>query len=178
MIQASDRFRSFFWIQPFTFALTVSMFSAHAAETVDFSRVKPLIESTCVSCHGPKEQKGKLRLDTQAAAVKGGENKGPAILPGEPDKSPLYTTTILPSDHEDIMPPKGAPLTKEQTELLKRWLAQGAPWPADTTLTQVRRVDFVKDIQPILELNCVSCHREGNKKGGLRLDNKSDAFTS
>ncbi len=154
------------------------MLLAHGAETVDFIHVKPLLESTCLSCHGPKEQKGKFRLDTLADALKGGENKGAAIVPGQPEKSPLYTTTILPPDHDDIMPPKGAPLTKEQAELLKRWIAQGAPWPQDATLTQVRRVDFVKDVQPILELNCVSCHREGNKKGGLRLDNKPDAFTS
>src|SRR5438552_16673141 len=76
------------------------------------------------------------------------------------------------------MPPKGAPLTKEQTGLLKRWIAQGAAWPDDATVTQVRRVDFVKDIQAVLEFNCVGCHREGNVKGGLRLDNKSDAFKS
>ncbi len=37
-------------------------------------------------------------------------------------------------------------------------------------------VDFVKDIQPILEFNCVACHREGNAKGKLRLDTKAEAF--
>src|SRR5207245_10586431 len=147
---------------------TWSSWRTHAAEALDFNRVRPLLESSCVSCHGPKEQKGKLRLDTKAAAFKGGENKGAAITPGQPDKSPLYTTTILPPNHEDIMPPKGAPLTKEQRELLKRWIAQGAPWPDDAAVTQVRRVDFVKDIQPILEFNCVGCHREGNTQGGLR----------
>ena len=37
-------------------------------------------------------------------------------------------------------------------------------------------VDFVRDVQPILEHNCVSCHREDNDKGGVRLDNKKVAF--
>ena len=37
-------------------------------------------------------------------------------------------------------------------------------------------IDFVRDVQPILEHNCVSCHREGNDKGGVRLDNEKSAF--
>ncbi len=39
-------------------------------------------------------------------------------------------------------------------------------------------IDFVKDIQPILENNCVSCHRQGNVKGGVRLDTRKQATTS
>ena len=39
-------------------------------------------------------------------------------------------------------------------------------------------VDFVKDIQPILENNCLSCHREGHVKGGVRLDTLQQATTS
>src|SRR5687767_10778239 len=74
------------------------------------------------------------------------------------------------------MPPKGDPLAREQTERLRLWIEQGAEWPESVTLKQTPRVLFVKDIQPILELNCVACHREGHDKGDLRLDNKSDAF--
>ncbi|MSU63333.1 MAG: hypothetical protein EXS31_13210 [Pedosphaera sp.] len=148
------------------------------AEKIDFNRVKPLIESSCLSCHGEKEQKGKLRLDTKAAALKGGADKGAALVPGQPEKSPLFSSTVLPPDHDDIMPPKGGPLTREQTELLRLWISQGAEWPDNVALAQQRRVNFVKDIQPILEFNCVSCHREGHAKGELRLDNKSDAFKS
>ena len=39
------------------------------------------------------------------------------------------------------------------------------------------KVDFVRDVQPILEFNCVSCHYEGKTKGKLRLDNKTDALS-
>lgn len=38
------------------------------------------------------------------------------------------------------------------------------------------QVDFVKDVQPILEFNCVRCHHDAKAKGKLRLDNKADAF--
>ena len=34
-------------------------------------------------------------------------------------------------------------------------------------------IDFTRDVQPILEHNCVSCHREDNAKGDVRLDTKA-----
>jgi len=37
-------------------------------------------------------------------------------------------------------------------------------------------IEFVRDVKPVLEHNCVSCHREGNVKGKVRLDTKEAAF--
>ena len=31
-------------------------------------------------------------------------------------------------------------------------------------------IDFIRDVKPILEHNCISCHREDNAKGDVRLD--------
>lgn len=45
-----------------------------------------------------------------------------------------------------------------------------------STLPASAAVDFVKDIQPIFEQHCVGCHREGNTKGGLRMDTKAQAL--
>src|SRR5438876_3968809 len=147
-----------------------------AADTVDFNRqIKPILEVNCVRCHGPEKPKGRLRLDTLAGALKGGEN-GTALVPGKPDQSPLYTSTILPAGDDKKMPPKGESLMKDQTELLRVWSEQGAEWPEGRTLVALKRVEFVKDIQPILEFHCVACHQEGHAKGGLRLDAKSEAF--
>jgi formylglycine-generating enzyme required for sulfatase activity/mono/diheme cytochrome c family protein len=150
--------------------------SGIAADKIAFALdVKPLLESTCLSCHGPEKPKGELQLMTRALAIKGGE-KGPSVSPGKPQDSRLYTSTILPPGHDDIMPPKGDPLTKMQSETLRKWIEQGAEWPESITLQKVARVDFVKDLQPILELNCVACHREGHSKGGLRMDERDLAF--
>ncbi|MBM3846397.1 MAG: hypothetical protein FJ405_08940 [Verrucomicrobia bacterium] len=147
------------------------------ADPVDFKQhVKPILESTCLSCHDAQNTKGGLRLDTAAGAKKGGDDKGPSIVPGQPDKSPLYTLSALPADHDDIMPPKGDVLTKEQLAVLKAWIEQGAAWPDDLKLEKVRRAEFTKDIKPIFELNCVACHREGYDKGDLRMDAKDLAF--
>ena len=151
-------------------------FSAFAAEKIDFAQdVKPILESACLSCHGPEKPKGDLRLDTKAGAMKGGK-KGVVIVPGKATDSPLYKSTTLAAGDEDIMPPKGNPLAKAQTEVLRTWIEQGATWPANIQLAKVQRIDFVKDIQPLLELNCVACHHEGHAKGGLRLDKASEAF--
>ena len=38
------------------------------------------------------------------------------------------------------------------------------------------KIDFVRDVKPVLEHNCVSCHRVGNDKGNVRLDTKEAAF--
>src|SRR6266480_2582361 len=104
-------------------------FAAFAAEKVDFtSDVKPILESGCLSCHGPEKPKGDLRLDTKAGALKGGK-KGVVIVPGKPGDSPLYKSTTLKPGDEDIMPPKGNPLAKTQTDLLRAWIAEGATWP-------------------------------------------------
>lgn len=157
-------------------AIVSAQTTAFAADPVDFVKeIKPILEANCVSCHGAERPKGGLSLVNKAAAFKEADG-GVAIVPGKPDESSLYTTTILPPGHDNIMPPKGPPLTKGQTDLLKRWIEEGAKWPEDATLSQVAKIDFVKDIQPILELNCVSCHTEGHAKGGLRLDTKAEAF--
>src|SRR4030095_918201 len=68
------------------------------------------------------------------------------------------------------------PLTKTQAEVLRKWIEQGAEWPESAKLEKTQRVDFVKDVQPILELNCVACHRDGHDKGKLRLDERDLAF--
>jgi formylglycine-generating enzyme required for sulfatase activity len=147
-----------------------------AADKIDFSRdVKPLLESTCLSCHGPEKPKGDFQLQTRALAIKGGET-GAGFVAGKPAESRLYTSTILAPGHDDIMPPKGDPLTKNQTEVLRKWIEQGGEWPESIKLKQTQRVDFVKDVQPVLELNCVACHREGHAKGELRMDLQELAF--
>jgi formylglycine-generating enzyme required for sulfatase activity len=146
-----------------------------AADKVDFHHeVKPILEATCVSCHGPERPKGRLRLDSREAAIKGGD-LGTSLVPGKPEESPLYTTTILPEEDPDVMPPKEL-LTREQTEVLRRWILEGAEWPEDILLTAVPRINFIKDVQPILEMHCVACHREDYVKGKYRMDTREMAF--
>src|SRR5688572_2166307 len=92
---------------------SVFVVGASAAEKVDFTReIKPILEVQCLSCHGAEKPKGSLRLDTRANALKGGDD-GTSLIPGKPSDSPLYTSTILPPDHDDAMPPKGDRVPKD-----------------------------------------------------------------
>ncbi|MEK6235008.1 MAG: SUMF1/EgtB/PvdO family nonheme iron enzyme, partial [Planctomycetales bacterium] len=147
-------------------------------KTVDFAtHIQPIIESTCLNCHNEKNAEGELRLDSLAAAIRGGEN-GPAIVPGQPSKSPFYATLVLPRDDDAIMPPEGLPLAKSQADLIKTWIAEGAAWPVAIKLKTQPRIDFVKHVQPILEQNCLSCHQTKNAEGDYDLSTRSAAFAS
>jgi len=88
--------------------------------------IKPIFEKSCFKCHGAEKQKGKLRLDSLAAALKGGEN-GPNVKPGDSKNSGLVQS-IARLVEDEAMPPegKGDPLTKEQVGLVRAWIDQGA----------------------------------------------------
>jgi len=118
-------------------ALCASPLSLHA-DDVDFvTQIKPILEVSCVSCHSTEKPKGKLRIETLAGALKGGET-GPAIVPGDSSKSLLYTTTTLPPDDDKFMPTKGDHLTDAQKAVLKNWIDQGAKWPDGLVLKAVK----------------------------------------
>ena len=54
----------------------------HAEDKVDFARqIQPILREACLDCHGPEKQKGKLRLDTREALLKGGVD-GLVVEPG------------------------------------------------------------------------------------------------
>ncbi len=115
--------------------VSVSVFRAHAAESSgghDFfeNKIRPLLIEHCLKCHdggAPDKPKGGLALDTRAGWEKGGEN-GPAIIPGQPDKSPLIRS-IRYTDKDLQMPPKGKRLSAEQIALFEEWVRMGAPDP-------------------------------------------------
>ena len=88
--------------------------------------IRPMFEKSCFKCHGAEKQKGKLRLDSLEAALKGGEN-GPNVVAKDSAKSTLVHSVGRLVDDE-AMPPegKGDPWTKEQVALVRAWIDQGA----------------------------------------------------
>lgn len=98
---------------------------------VDFNRdVKPFLSEKCYHCHGPDEKarKAKLRLDVRTDAVK--ERKdGAAIRPKDAEASEVIKR-ITSTDSDEIMPPPkdGKPLSAREIEILRKWIAQGAPY--------------------------------------------------
>ncbi len=95
----------------------------------DPSQVRALFSRSCFKCHGPDQQKSSLRLDSRAAALKGGESSDKAIVPGKSAESDLLRR-LRSADPDVMMPPKGARLAPQETELVRRWIDGGATWPA------------------------------------------------
>ena len=168
--------------KPFAFISIVFLGLNYIHAKVEFVRdVKPILEHNCVSCHREGNDKGNVRLDTKEVAFESDD----LIIAGNPDDSSLYWTTTLPEDDELFMPPiknkeKDYPLTVFEKKILHDWIKEGAVWPDGVELKTEKRlpkeIKFVEHVQPILELNCVACHYEGNVKGNLRLDSFEHAF--
>ena len=92
--------------------------------------IKPLLENSCLKCHGAEKPKSKYRVDSREAFIKGGESDEAAVIPGKSEKSPvIHFVADLVTDYE--MPPtdkrdKYPKLTAEQIGLLRAWIDQGA----------------------------------------------------
>ncbi len=105
---------------------------ALAEDSVDFNRdVRPILSGKCFACHGPDAEtvEGDLRLDLPENALSDRDGAGEAILPGEPDDS-LLIERIESADEDEVMPPPEfrKPLSAEEKETLRRWIAQGAQY--------------------------------------------------
>ena len=88
--------------------------------------ILPMMERTCINCHGTQKAKAALRLDTYSAVLKGSEN-GTVVKAGAAATSALVQRLLLPSDSDDHMPPVGKPQpTSDEISLLKWWIEAGA----------------------------------------------------
>ena len=92
--------------------------------------IKPLLEKSCVKCHGAEKPKSKYRVDSREAFIKGGESEEAAVVPGKSGESIVvhYVSDLVldmempPTDKRDKYPQ----LTKEQVGILRAWIDQGA----------------------------------------------------
>jgi mono/diheme cytochrome c family protein len=104
------------------------------AAEVDFVKdIKPILEKSCVQCHGPKKANSDLRLDSRAAVLKGSRH-GAVVVPGKAADSLLAQVLQLPADDSKHMPAKGDPLSGQQINLVRDWINQGLKWPDGITL--------------------------------------------
>ena len=120
------------------FLLAAATMGALGAQTagVSFERdVKPVLEARCLKCHGAKLQLGKLDLRTRESAVAGGAH-GPAFVAGNAEASRLYRHVA--GLEKPPMPMDGR-LRASEVEVLRGWLAQGAPWSGTLAEAALRK---------------------------------------
>lgn len=114
--------------------------SAPTGEGISFhDHIFPILEERCLDCHGePYVKSGRtihpkagLALDTYEAVLKGNLD-GKIIDRGNHEESTLYVVITLDPDDSEIMPPKGDPLSKDEIEMFKQWINEGAKeYPSD-----------------------------------------------
>lgn len=90
------------------------------------SDVLPILEASCISCHGGPNEDGEIVIElgydmSTYEGVMAGSDYGPVIEPGDPDGS-LFLDMIVNGD----MPEDGDPLSPEQIEIIRTWIAEGA----------------------------------------------------
>jgi Protein of unknown function (DUF1549)/Protein of unknown function (DUF1553)/Planctomycete cytochrome C len=140
------------------------------------SKVRPILAQHCFKCHGPddKARKAKLRLDVREEALRPARSGQRPLVPGKPDESELITRIF--SDQESVrMPPPHVknPLTDEQKQVLKRWIATGAEYrthwaflpPRQTPLPPVQQKDWPRN--PIDHFILARLEAEGLKPSPL-----------
>ena len=100
--------------------------------------VKPILAGACFECHSheTKKFKGGLALDSTAAILKGGDT-GPALVPGDVEKS-LLIKAVRYTDADLQMPPKKKKLGSDQIAALEQWVKLGAPMPDSGAKVAVR----------------------------------------
>jgi mono/diheme cytochrome c family protein len=141
------------------------------------THILPILQESCVKCHGEEKQKEDLRLDNFEYTLKGGEH-GPVVVAEDLIGSSLFQRITLPADDDDIMPPKDGPLSKNQIALIKNWIANGAKAEAEVKAPAPKVAEkkaegssvFVEYVLPILQSSCTDCHGTDKQKAGLRLD--------
>lgn len=91
------------------------------------SEIRPLLNAKCVTCHGGVKRSGDLNLLFRSEALGAGESGRPAIIPGNAAGSELIRR-VTHSDPAERMPRGEAPLTSDETDLLRTWIDRGAEW--------------------------------------------------
>src|ERR1700722_9510253 len=101
-----------------------------AALPPDFfeNKVRPVLAENCYDCHTSAEM-GGLRVDSRERLLQGGKS-GPAVMPGDPDKS-LLIQAVRQSG--DLKMPKGGKLKPAEIQALTDWVKSGAAWPETKT---------------------------------------------
>lgn len=145
---------------------------------IDFvNQVLPILQTSCAvsGCHNAGSKKDGVILDTYKNIMETG-----GINAGDANSSKLYE--VLVETGNDIMPPtsSGMSLSASQKNIIKDWINQGAKnveCNQSTTSCDSVNVSFANTLQPMLDLNCVSCHTTGNTNG-VFLNNYANVLIS
>ena len=87
--------------------------------------IRPIFQSHCQGCHQPAKPSGGLVMTSLSSLLLAGDSEQPAVVPGEAEQSYLLEQ-ITPVGGEAAMPQNAPPLSEQQIDLIRRWIAAGA----------------------------------------------------
>jgi hypothetical protein len=103
---------------------------ASSKKQISFTtHVAPVLEAKCLACHSGATAIAGYSLENRIRAFQPGP-AGPRIVPGDPARSKLVSNISAAHASLDVMPPVGDRLLKVEKDILRRWIKQGAEWPA------------------------------------------------
>jgi len=107
--------------------------------------VRPILQERCAVCHNRKLIPHGWSIENRALAFTPKPGRGLLIRPQDPANSPLLLAITAPASHPHAMPPLNAQVPEREVEILRRWIADGAPWPAgpDGVITPPRAPDDI-----------------------------------
>jgi hypothetical protein len=118
---------------------------------VDFAHdVVPILKDNCVRCHGGKESKGGLSINSRRLLL-----ESDTVIVGKPDQS-IFIELLETGDLDERMPSakKGEkqkpPLKKKEIETLRHWIAEGANWQDGFSFEEERYKPPLKPRRPVL----------------------------
>ena len=119
-------------------------------ESVRFAlQLASILEQRCTGCHGVDQARNEFRVDTFARLMAGGES-GPAVLPGQVDKS-LLINKLKGTASGQRMPAGQPPLSEEIIHQFAKWVAEGAKFDGtdvDIPLAQLSDIAFAREATP------------------------------
>lgn len=103
------------------------------ADAATFDRARPVLEASCVHCHGSQRIAGmpSFASTRDLAALTG---PGKLIVPGAPEQSRFFQVVTLSDSEIGAMPPTGHALTPREVAVLKGWIASGAELPEENVV--------------------------------------------
>ena len=99
----------------------------HSKKPISFGDdLIPLFEQNCIKCHGGPDPRRKGKLVTKGDLnLTKMESVREFFVASKPKESPLYQLTVT-DDEDEIMPPKGRHLSTSESQLIYKWIQQGA----------------------------------------------------
>ncbi|MES2795125.1 MAG: DUF1553 domain-containing protein [Bacteroidota bacterium] len=156
---------------------TYLFFSCQNSSQIDFStEVKPILNRKCIACHGGVKQQGGFSLLFEEEALSKLKSGKFAIVPGHSNDSEMIKRLSL-HDPEERMPYKAEPLSKEEINILTKWIDQGAKWDQHWAYKSVKKPE-IPTLQSDWIVNNIDTYvLEKQQDNGLKYSEEADPIT-